>query len=677
MRRALLAALVGVGCLGDPAPYRCDLRGGDRSCDSVAGGVCVEGSCAEPVSNTLCTSGFRYTASAATPGVCAPPRGDATPDDVIDATATDIALDTARVDVAEDVILPEDRPGLDVADAAGLLDAVEVALALDAADAPTGLDVRDVAAQRDVADGGATIDVVDGGVTIDVPDVRDVVDAPDVRDVVDVPDVSDVRDVVDAPDVRDVADVPDARDAGPERCPVSGRILSPLPNERVFGQRIQVRTQGATEAVHALLAAGIDCSGVPQPSVLLGGVTAFSRTSRGYVCVALEELTTDGRRCRTPWRRLAVMAGAASSTETTHWGTWPDFDNDGWADMLMATSSTMIVQSFRSNGTFVSGISPQPPGLNASVVALAVIGDVDGDGYGDAAATWDLTPLRHIVVYRGGPNGLTAAPITVTSFPINEDPSRGQRLYGFGDRDGDGRTELAFMNLQGRTLSAWSLDALGAPQFVENLGVGSPILGVAAGADLTGDSRPDVAIAHSGRVEVFPGGGAPVLTISPAVAQTSFGDVMASGSDTDGDGVSELIVRDGVSNALQVYRYAGGGFARDPNHAGTATDTATVLAPGDMENVALDELVILDTAGVVRVRRGGFGSDTTSNRPWNTPAGVLLAGTSNTDVTGRVWYPRTRSSTQHGIEILGMSGTTITSMLADALYATPVRLVAR
>jgi len=259
----------------------------------------------------------------------------------------------------------------------------------------------------------------------------------------------------------------------------------------------------------------------------------------------------------------------------------------------------------------------------------------------------------------------------------NLDSIRGQQLYGLGDRDGDGRTEFAYLFLQGRVLSVWTFDGAGNPQFVENLGVGNTILSVAAGADLTGDSRPDIAIAHSGRVEVFAGGVGTFFTISPTVAHMNFGDVMASGSDTDGDGVSELIVRDGVSNALQVYRFAGGRFVRDPNHAGTATNTATVLAAGNMENEPPDELVVLDTVGQLRVRRGGASSDVSAPYDWSAQAGVLLAGTFSTEVVGRVWYARSRSITQHGIEVLSLTTNGFSSQAADALFMSAVRLVAR
>ena len=359
MRRILLAALAGVGCLGDPAPFRCDLRGGDRACDLVSGAVCVDQYCAEPVSNALCASGFRYTATAATPGACASPR-DASADDVVDATETDAPRDAPAPD---DTPTPTDRPLFDVVDAGG---------------------------------------------------------APDV------PTIDVTSDAVDAPQ----------------------------------GHRRRRR---------------------------------------------------DGR------------------------------------------------------------------------------------------------------------------------------PRRGRR----------------------------------------SLGVGTDIRAVAAGADLTGDGRADVAISYGGQVRVFPGGPGGALDIVPEVPHGSFADVMTAGVDGDGDGIRELVVRNGIANALHVYRYTVGGFVRELRLDGTATDAATLLAPGDMDNMRSDELVVLDTAGQVRVRRGGASSDVSRGCDWSAQAGVLLAGTSSPEVVGRFWYARSQSFTQHGIEVVGMSGGSLTSQLANTLFMSAVRLVAR
>jgi hypothetical protein len=132
-----------------------------------------------------------------------------------------------------------------------------------------------------------------------------------------------------------------------------------------------------------------------------------------------------------------------------------------------------------------------------------------------------------------------------------------------------------------------------------------------------------------------------------------------------------------VSNSLQVYRRVTISWVRDPVTAGSASDNAVVLAAGDMENVAPDELVVFDAANVVRVRRGGFDTDLSLALPWSPQAGVLLAGTSASEVTSRVFFPRSGPNGRHGLVFLGMNGTSITTVVHDSLFPTPVRLVAR
>lgn len=640
MRRALLAALAAVGCLGDPAPYRCDLRGGDRACDLVSGAVCVDRYCAEPVSNALCASGFRYTASAAAPGACAAPRDAAA--DPVDTAVTDAATDAPALEASFDAPapdLPGDRPVADRIDAGSLPDDAPA----DARDAPA----VDVIATRDVADEQARIDVVNG------------------VDVVDVVDARDATDVTDAP----VIPLPE--------CGAGPRIVSPLPNERVFGARIAVRTEGASTFTQLLSAQGIDCRDAVTTTPLTAGGAIINANPRGYLCLALLDSLTGGAPCATRWRRIATLPSAGAGGARAPQGSiWPDFNNDGWADLLMATQEGLRVQSFASTHSFGSGPSPESP-PNGAAVALAAVGDVDGDGYGDAVASWDIAPMRTLLLYRGGPMGLTRTPVTVVSRVAAIDPSFARRLFGLGDLDGDGRTEFAHLDLVSRALTVWSVDATRGLRVSNSLGVANEIRAVAAGADLTGDGLSDVAISYGGQVRVFPGGGGGAHDIVPGVMHASFADVMAAGVDGDDDGVSELVVRNGMSGALQIYRFVAGGFVRETRTAGSATDAATLLAPGDMDDARPDELVVLDAAGQVRVRPGGAMSDLSGSYPWSAVAGALVAGTSSPEVRGRIWYARSQSLTRHGIEILGLSNGGFTSLLADGLYPSAVRLIAR
>lgn len=265
----------------------------------------------------------------------------------------------------------------------------------------------------------------------------------------------------------------------------------------------------------------------------------------------------------------------------------------------------------------------------------------------------------------------------MTSRSLSTEPDFAREVVGLGDFDGDGLTEFAVLDALGRSFSVWSLGGADASRRLTNLGVPTEIRAFAAGADLTGDGRTDLALSFGGQVRVFPGGGGNALDIVPTVAHASFADVMIAGGDGDGDGVSELVVRHGMANALQVYRYVSGGFVREVRVDGAATDSARLLAPGDMDGVRPDELVVLDTVGQVRVRRGGTDTDLTAAYPWSAPAGVLLAGTSSAAVRGRIWYARGRNFSQHGIEILSLGTNGFSALRADALYSTAVRLVAR
>ena len=170
------------GCLPEAAPYRCDLAGGDRACDGVAGSRCIEGSCAAPVSTSVCPSGFAFSPSSATPGRCAIlPTADASVDvTVVDVVVTDTDPSATEV-VAPDVPAP-DVPAPDVP-----------APDVPALDAPV-LDVP-------VLD----VPVLDLGITPDIVSPQDVVVATDLPTMAD---TNTSRDVV----ITDVGSPP--RDAG-------------------------------------------------------------------------------------------------------------------------------------------------------------------------------------------------------------------------------------------------------------------------------------------------------------------------------------------------------------------------------------------------------------------------------------------------------------------------------
>ncbi|MEZ4391711.1 MAG: hypothetical protein R3A48_11490 [Polyangiales bacterium] len=231
----------------------------------------------------------------------------------------------------------------------------------------------------------------------------------------------------------------------------------------------------------------------------------------------------------------------------------------------------------------------------------------------------------------------------------------------------------------GRVLLVSSLTEANAVLPRTPLVASAPISAVAAGADLTGDSLPDVALGAGGRVMVFVAGNPTPIVLEPPTPSTSgtFGSILASGGDLTGNGVSELVIRDPTTQRVNIYQYNGAGFRMLANPLGTASGSAAVVLPGDLEPVLPDDAVVLDGINVMRVHRGGFATSIAGTFTWRAPVGSIIAGTPGAGVRGRYWSLRSRSTTQHGFVTFGLSGTDITSTVVDAVYSSPVRLVAR
>jgi hypothetical protein len=165
----MLAALLGAatGCLPDAPGFACGADGVTPRC-TTPGSECRAGFCAVRAAD--CASGWRFTESAATPGVCVPP------------SAVDAGGDVQAVDDGS----ADDRPLLDDVPPDAGLDAPTVDLGVDAgggADVVPDLGVIDAGA--DVVDAGAAVDVgVDArvDVAVDVAQTDTGVDAgrPDV-----------------------------------------------------------------------------------------------------------------------------------------------------------------------------------------------------------------------------------------------------------------------------------------------------------------------------------------------------------------------------------------------------------------------------------------------------------------------------------------------------------------
>jgi FG-GAP-like repeat/FG-GAP repeat len=221
-----------------------------------------------------------------------------------------------------------------------------------------------------------------------------------------------------------------------------------------------------------------------------------------------------------------------------------DMDGDGKLDLVVQNNSSTFISIFRNTSLSgsISYIAKQDFTLPNNGVALA-IGDFDGDGKPDFAATNGTTPTGLVSVFR---NTSSSGSIT---FAAKVDISTGANPYGIaiGDLDGDGKDDMALVS--GGLLSVFRNTSTGTANigFADKIdltaGIGPIRLAI---GDLDGDGKPDLAVQNgsstfvsafrntstSGSISYETKTDFPVVTNSWGIA---IGDI-------DGDGKSDLAV---------------------------------------------------------------------------------------------------------------------------------------
>lgn len=245
-----------------------------------------------------------------------------------------------------------------------------------------------------------------------------------------------------------------------------------------------------------------------------------------------------------------------------------DLDGDGVTDLLIGAygewwhnspSGRAYVHSGSDGQLLYALRSPSPEPGGAFGIAVAGLGDVDGDGVADFAVGAPEEDSGRVYVFSGADGGLVQT----------LDGGLGAVAFGYaiadgGDVDGDGSADVLVGDYKrfkngfsvggAQVLSGDTGEVLRTltPLTVENnLHYGRA---VAAGQDLTGDGVPDVAVAarnedaglpDAGRVHVYDGAdGALVRSLESPTPSVSgmFGLSVALCPDVDGDGRGDVVV---------------------------------------------------------------------------------------------------------------------------------------
>ncbi len=263
-----------------------------------------------------------------------------------------------------------------------------------------------------------------------------------------------------------------------------------------------------------------------------------------------------------------------------------DFDGDGKPDMAVASSiSNSFVSVYRNTSTTGSintgSFADKIDFSTGSSPYVLSMGDLDGDGKPDLAIanTADAT----ISVLR---NTSTIGSISFAA-RVNFPTGTGPYSVAIGDLDGDGKPDLAVANFSSNTVSVYRNNStLGSISFSAKVDftTGTNPRSVSIG-DLDGDSKPDLAVANitSNNVSVFRNtstrGSIDAGSFAAKVDFTTGDAVSVTIGDLDGDGKSDLVVANYISNSISLLRNTANSGSIGPSSFAAKVDFETGTLP--------------------------------------------------------------------------------------------------
>ncbi|HEY7374593.1 MAG TPA: VCBS repeat-containing protein [Polyangia bacterium] len=332
--------------------------------------------------------------------------------------------------------------------------------------------------------------------------------------------------------------------------------------------------------------AGAIVSECPQQSAGSGGASfAFAaavryptfRQPRG---VALGDLDGDGKLDFATSNVLSLDAGAGGMTGSRGGASGTD---PGSLSVLLSS------ENYATPHHYAAGAQP----------FSVAIGDLNGDGKGDLAAT----NLRDVsILFNAGGGSLGPA--------MNVSTGTNPQCLALGDVSGDGRIDMIVGN--GGDGSGGDVAVLintGTNAFgAANYPAGTRPLGVALG-DLNGDGKADIAAASGTSVSVLLNGGTGVFG-APVSAGAGTNPASIAVGDLNGDGEPDLAVANSAIGGASVLLNVGNGtFTAATNYAYPGTEGILFpVALGDLNGDGKADLVVASTCGIAVLPNAGNGT---------------------------------------------------------------------
>jgi Ca2+-binding RTX toxin-like protein len=245
-----------------------------------------------------------------------------------------------------------------------------------------------------------------------------------------------------------------------------------------------------------------------------------------------------------------TTVGTINAASGWHFADVGDFNGDGKTDLLFLNDITQGVAVWQMNGSQVTA-NPQV-GVMPSGFHFAATGDFNGDGKTDLLMINDTTHAVSVWQMNG-----TQVTSTTTVGTINA--ASGWHFEAVGDFNGDGKTDLFFVNDTTHGAAVWLMDG--------NQVTASPQIGVinanggwhfADIGDFNGDGKSDLFFVNDTThgVAVWQMNGTQV-TASPQVGIVAPGETFAGLKDINGDHKSDIIFENPTTNVLTAWEMNG------------------------------------------------------------------------------------------------------------------------
>jgi len=246
----------------------------------------------------------------------------------------------------------------------------------------------------------------------------------------------------------------------------------------------------------------------------------------------------------------------------------------------------------------IPAITAATSAMTPDTPALTVRRDADNDGGNDVLT---VDGQGRLALVHADDTGALQAPQVKTSL----NPTGFDMLRVAGDWTGDGAVDVVGRLTSNGNLYLWSGDGSGGFTSPVRIGVGwSGIRLMTTVGDVTGDGQPDLIASTSsdGLLRVYPGNGKGGFLAARAIGNgwNTIRSIVGVG-DWDRDGDADLL---GISTAgtPTIYRNLGDGqLSRGSALNFTAPAPAVVTAVGDITFDTLNDLVVKDASGRVRV----------------------------------------------------------------------------